>query len=84
MVQSVFKHMAVNLIFHSQGEVLLVLLFSFAKQTCSGKCTDYKPCVQCKAFDTGEYDTNKCEADCTQYNITKHEAVEGKLNVLHH
>lgn len=44
--------------------------------TCSGKCTDYKPCVQCKAFDTGEYDTNKCEADCTQYNITKHEAVE--------
>uniref|UniRef100_A0A4D5R9L8 Integrin beta n=1 Tax=Scolopendra viridis TaxID=118503 RepID=A0A4D5R9L8_SCOVI len=30
------------------------------------KCADYKPCVQCKAFNTGPYSSeDKCKTECT-------------------
>lgn len=43
--------------------------------TCKGKCTEYTPCVQCHAFQTGMYGANECEANCAQYNITLHETL---------
>ncbi|XP_064077231.1 integrin beta-PS-like isoform X2 [Macrobrachium nipponense] len=38
---------------------------------CSGKCVDYKPCVQCQAFQTGEYSPEVCQSNCTLFNVTK-------------
>ncbi|XP_068210289.1 integrin beta-PS-like isoform X2 [Palaemon carinicauda] len=38
---------------------------------CSGKCDEFKPCVQCQAFQTGEYAPDICQKKCTLFNITK-------------
>uniref|UniRef100_T1JH92 Integrin beta n=1 Tax=Strigamia maritima TaxID=126957 RepID=T1JH92_STRMM len=32
--------------------------------TCEGKCSFYRPCVQCKMFNSGEYDKEQCDAKC--------------------
>ncbi|XP_042864513.1 integrin beta-PS-like [Penaeus japonicus] len=39
-------------------------------QTCSGKCSEFKQCVQCKLFNTGELHSEQCYVACDRYNIT--------------
>lgn len=80
--------MAVNLKFHSHFYLwysvrCTIKISPFAKQTCKGKCTEYTPCVQCHAFQTGMYGANECEANCAQYNITLHETLAGKLQSIY-
>ncbi|KAB5535633.1 hypothetical protein PHYPO_G00120130 [Pangasianodon hypophthalmus] len=37
--------------------------------TCPGVCTEHKPCVQCRAFKTGEM-KDKCEEKCNYFKLT--------------
>ncbi|XP_063601076.1 integrin beta-PS-like [Penaeus indicus] len=39
-------------------------------QTCSGKCSEFKPCVQCEVFKTGELNQDQCQEKCDPYNIS--------------
>ncbi|XP_042223592.1 integrin beta-1-like [Homarus americanus] len=49
---------------------------------CAGKCVEYKSCVQCQVFQTGELSPEECLTNCTDFNSTKVisiEDVEGQL-----
>ncbi|XP_045622174.2 integrin beta-PS isoform X1 [Procambarus clarkii] len=47
---------------------------------CSGKCDEYKPCVECQVFHTGElFSTDLCHASCTLFNSTIVESI-GEVN----
>ncbi|XP_069973257.1 integrin beta-PS [Penaeus vannamei] len=37
--------------------------------TCSGKCLEFKPCIQCRVFQTGEF-KDQCQEKCDRYNIS--------------
>ncbi|XP_042890913.1 multiple epidermal growth factor-like domains protein 10 isoform X2 [Penaeus japonicus] len=38
--------------------------------TCRGKCSQYKSCVQCQVFGTGDLNEEECSSTCTLFNAT--------------
>ncbi|XP_055355464.1 integrin beta-PS-like [Paramacrobiotus metropolitanus] len=48
--------------------------------TCPSPCDTFRPCAQCRGFETGELaDRNQCAANCSVYNITLVKVAEADL-----
>lgn len=45
-------------------------------QTCPGRCSEFKECVQCQMYKTGPLSEEECAANCTFVPIAV-EKVEG-------
>ena len=45
-------------------------------QTCPGRCEEDKPCVLCRAFQSGDLSEEYCDANCTHIEIV--DSVEGE------
>lgn len=53
----------------------VVGLLGYLFQTCSGRCLEFKECVQCQMYKTGPLTEDEC-ANCT-FVPSGHEQVEG-------
>lgn len=48
-----------HFLFHMQFITKQLFLLQF--QTCEGRCTEFRDCVQCKAFESGILEPDECD-----------------------
>ena len=56
----------------SRVPTLLTLRVSlFFSQSCVGKCSQNKDCVQCLVFNSGQLSADECKTRCADYKINE-------------
>jgi len=50
--------------------------------TCSGRCNDFKDCVQCQQYKNGKFDQETCAQNCSQFVPIEYDVIIGKFLLL--